>query len=41
MFDVREDEPQYALLQAVTADQKNIYGNEIDLIEKSGLPRGL
>jgi DMSO reductase iron-sulfur subunit len=41
MFKVREDEPMYALLKAVEADQKNIYGNEIDLIEKSGLDEGL
>ena len=40
MFEVRQDEPMYALLQAVEADQKNIYGNEIDLIRKSGLPEG-
>ena len=41
MFSVREDEPSYALLQAVTADQKNIYGTPIDLIERSGQPEGL
>jgi DMSO reductase iron-sulfur subunit len=41
MFKIREDEPMYALLKAVEADQKNIYGNEIDLIEKSGLDEGL
>lgn len=41
MFDVREDEPMYALLRAVEAEQKNIYGNEIDLIRKSGQPEGL
>ena len=40
MFEVRQDEPMYALLKAVEADQKNIYGNEIDLIKKSGLPEG-
>jgi DMSO reductase iron-sulfur subunit len=41
MFDVREDEPMYALLKAVEADQKNIYGNDIDLVKKSGLDEGL
>jgi DMSO reductase iron-sulfur subunit len=41
MFKVREDEPMYALLKAVEADQKNIYGSDIDLIRKSGLPEGL
>jgi len=41
MFDVREDEPMYALLRAVEAEQKNIYGNEIDLIRKSGQSEGL
>ena len=41
MFEVREDEPLYALLQAVTADQKNVYGNPINLIEKSGQPKGM
>ncbi len=41
MFEVREDEPMYALLKAVEADQKNIYGNDIDLIEKSGQPKDL
>lgn len=40
MFEVRQDEPMYALLKAVEADQKNIYGNEIDLLKKSGLPEG-
>lgn len=41
MFEKREDEPMYAILQAVEADQKNIYGSEIDLIKKSGQPKGL
>ena len=41
MFDVREDEPLYALLKSVEADQKNIHGNDIDLIQKSGQPQGL
>jgi DMSO reductase iron-sulfur subunit len=41
MFQVREDEPMYALLKAVEVDQKNIYGNEIDLIQKSGQAEGL
>jgi DMSO reductase iron-sulfur subunit len=40
MFEVREDEPMYAFLKEVEADQKNIYGSEIDLIKKSGLPEG-
>lgn len=41
MFDVRPDEPLYALLKTVEADQNNIYGNPIDLIERSGQPKGL
>jgi DMSO reductase iron-sulfur subunit len=41
MFEVRENEPMYALLKAVEADQKNIYGSEIDLIKKSGQPEGV
>jgi len=41
MFNVREDEPLYALLHEVAADQKNIYGAPIDLIERSGQPQGL
>ena len=41
MFAVREDEPLYALLRAAAADYKNIYGEEIDLIKKSGQPQGL
>lgn len=41
MFEVRKDEPMYALLKAAEADYKNIYGEEIDLIRKSGLPKGL
>jgi len=41
MFEIREDEPMYALLKAVEADQKNIYGSEIDLVKKSGQPEGL
>ncbi|MGH8120003.1 MAG: DmsC/YnfH family molybdoenzyme membrane anchor subunit, partial [Gammaproteobacteria bacterium] len=41
MFQVREDEPLYALLRAVSVDYKNIYGEEIDLVKKSGLPKGL
>lgn len=40
MFDVRNDEPLYALLRAVEADQRNIYGNDIDLIKKSGQAKG-
>lgn len=40
MFEIRQDEPMYALLKAVEADQKNIYGNDIDLIKKSRLPEG-
>jgi len=41
MFEVREDEPMYALLKAVEADQKNIYGNDIDLVKNSGQPEGV
>jgi hypothetical protein len=41
MFQVREDEPMYALLKAVETDQKNIYGSEINLTQKSGQPEGL
>jgi DMSO reductase iron-sulfur subunit len=41
MFEVRKDEPMYALLKAAAADYKNIYGEEIDLIKKSGQPKGL
>ena len=41
MHNVRKDEPPYALLKAVKADQINIYGTSIDLIEKSGQPKGL
>lgn len=41
MFEVREDEPMYALLKAVEADQKNIYGDEIDLVKNSGQPEGV
>lgn len=41
MFEVREDEPMYALLKAVETDQKNIYGNDIDLVKNSGQPKGV
>jgi len=41
MFEAREDEPMYALLKAVETDQKNIYGNEINLTQKSGQPEGV
>jgi len=41
MFEVREDEPMYALLTAVETDQKNIYGNDIDLVKNSGQPEGV
>ncbi|MCZ6804983.1 MAG: dimethyl sulfoxide reductase anchor subunit [Proteobacteria bacterium] len=41
MFEVREDEPMYALLKAVETDQKNIYGSEINLTQKSGQPEGV
>jgi DMSO reductase iron-sulfur subunit len=41
MFEVREDEPMYALLKAVEADQKNIFGNDIDLVKNSGQPEGV
>lgn len=41
MFQVREDEPMYALLKAVETDQKNIYGNDIDLVKNSGQPKGV
>lgn len=41
MLQVRKDEPMYALLKAVETDQKNIYGNEINLTKKSGQPEGL
>jgi DMSO reductase iron-sulfur subunit len=41
MFEVREDEPMFAFLKAVEADQTNIYGNKIDLIKNSGQAEGL
>ena len=41
MFDIKANETLSALLKAVERDQNNIYGHPVDLIAKSGLPKGL
>jgi ferredoxin len=40
MFDVREDEPDYARLHDPEAHTHNRYGSLIDLVERSQLPAG-
>jgi len=40
MFDVREDEPDYARLHDPEAHTHNRYGSLIDLVERSRLPAG-
>ncbi|MBL4821111.1 MAG: dimethyl sulfoxide reductase anchor subunit [Gammaproteobacteria bacterium] len=40
MIKVRTDEPEYARLESAPAADKNVYGNDIDLIAASTVPAG-